>query len=155
MADLRTLYKGAAGVRKGQAMLAWLGDVAVALEQVGDLGKTLVDLREKVQEIQGTYNTIASELQTLRSRHAGFKAEARKIRADAKSAAAAIVEEAKIEIVAIGEKATAQAAAQRDVIENDRAAHKKFMTETGAKEIVLRGKVAKLTEELAAIKARL
>ena len=155
MADLRTLYKGAAGVRKGQAMLAWLGDVGEALAEVGDLGRTLERLREKTSAVQAEYDALTEKIKVLRGKHTGAEAEACRIRADADSAAGTVAHEARIEAAAIIKKATAQAAAQRDVIQADRASHKKFMTEAGAKEIVLRGKVVKLTEELAAIKDRL
>ena len=153
--DARKLYKGAAGVRKGQAMLAWLGDVGEALTEVGDLGKTLVDLREKVVLARGKHDALVKQIMVLTGKHTGAEAEAHKIRVDAEAAAAAITAKAQAQAVAIVEKATAQAKAQHDDIEMFWETHKNFMAEAGAKEIVLRGKVAKLTEELAAIKARL
>jgi cell division septum initiation protein DivIVA len=155
MADLRTLYKGAAGVRKGQAMLAWLGDVADALTEVGDLGRTLEKLREETSAAQVEHDSLGEEIKIMRGKHTGAEAEARRIRADAGSAATAIVEGAEIEAAAVVEKAAAQAAAYTNSVETYRATHKEFLAKAGAEEVVLRGKVAKLTEELAVIKARL
>ena len=153
--DARKLYKGAAGVRKGQAMLAWLGEVGEALTEVGDLGKTMEKLREQVVLAQGVHDTFSEKIKILRGEHTGAEAEARKILADADAQAAEVAAKAMEEGDALLEKVRRETEELRDTVEADWAIHRKAMAEAGAKEIVLHGKVAKLTEELAAIKARL
>ena len=155
MTDATKLYKGAAALRKGIAMFAWLGDVEAALKEVPELEKTLESLRKDAKRAEGEFVLTKNALEALRGGYTGAKAQAEKIIDGANEIASAVVAGAKTKAREMDDVAQAELAKLRVTIDNEGMEHGELM----AKYYTARSNVKKqddeLNAELAAIKARL
>ena len=155
MTRLGTLHKGANAIRKGQAMFAWLEDVAKAFIEVGELEQTLDSLREGVAAAEKARDTIADELQVLNRDYSDARHIVARAEGAAKAVAASIIAEAKEEAERLTEEAGEAATSTYIHMDIDRAKHEEFMGSAGAVERQLQGKVDAFRAKLAEIKARL
>lgn len=155
MTDATKLYKGAAALRKGIAMFAWLGDVEAALKEVPELEKTLDTLREELAQAASEVDHVKTDLRMLRGEHTGAKAQAEKIISDAKERGAFINRAA--EAKASAEEAVSQAelVTLRETIEKESADHLGQISDYIKRRDAVATHLGELNIELASIKARL
>ncbi len=155
MTDATKLFKGAAALRKGIAMFAWLGDVEAALKEVPELEKTLKSLQEEISVARSKIITIRDELGVLQGSHTSAEAQALKIIDDARAEATTtldVAESAAAKMISVGKL---ELSGISGAIEKERAIHFALMIEYTATQDTAQEQIMQLYAELAAIKARL
>ena len=155
MTDATKLFKGAAALRKGIAMFAWLGDVEAALKEVPELEKTLESLHAQCKKASDNLDAIYKDVKILEGEHTGAKAQAKELLESAHRQADTLMEEAAAEMAVKQDAADIELAALLEKIETDGASHNALLSRYAKTRDTLKEQVDELNAELAAIKARL